>query len=575
VPLAPREIDPDIPEQLELICMKAMAPDLERRYPSAEAMIADLEAFRKNPGVNLDFELSDLRPEESDEPTMLLRTTGNHRVQSPERDRRARYEEERRPKRRKAAAGRIALLSAGTLAALAVVFFLFRGYFCLLLTPSSTGDTYIVPDVTNLTVEEARQLDVVADGTFKIVERGSEPSDVAEGLIIRQDPEDEKQVKGELPITIEVWTSSGEDVGTMRDVTGKTYAEAKVELDDLIKQYDLKFELKEEASEEVEENKIISTDPAAGETLRQGDTIELVISKGMPLVPLVNFVGSDLDWALNQLSTLGLERGEITYEPSDLPEGQIISIDPADSEVPKGTKINFVVSQGRAAARTARRAPIYSMWPCPPPPAPPGCRSLSTASSNTTSKSITPIGAAPSSWRLPAPAPPTPRSISTASIRAPTRCPSAPMAEGRVIKALSGFYYVDTGSEVLTCRARGKFRKEGVSPLVGDRVTVRELGGGEGFLETIQPRRSAFARPAVANVDQLVGIASGAIPRTDPFLIDRVAAIAALKDCGVVVVLNKCDLDSADDLYRIYAASASPRSASAPRPGRDWRNWCL
>ena len=59
VPLAPREINPDIPEQLELICMKAMAPDLEKRYPSADAMIADLEAFRKNPGVNLDFELSD------------------------------------------------------------------------------------------------------------------------------------------------------------------------------------------------------------------------------------------------------------------------------------------------------------------------------------------------------------------------------------------------------------------------------------------------------------------------------------------------------------------------------------
>ena len=69
VPLAPREINPDIPEQLELICLKAMAPDLDRRYPSADAMIADLEAFRKNPGVDLDFELSDLRPEEPDEPT--------------------------------------------------------------------------------------------------------------------------------------------------------------------------------------------------------------------------------------------------------------------------------------------------------------------------------------------------------------------------------------------------------------------------------------------------------------------------------------------------------------------------
>ena len=133
------------------------------------------------------------------------------------------------------------------------------------------------------------------------------------------------------------------------------------------------------------------------------------------------------------------------------------------------------------------------------------------------------------------------------------------MTEGRIQKALSGFYYVHTdGGELLTCRARGKFRKEGVSPLVGDRVEVRELGGGEGFIEKILPRRNAFARPAVANIDQLVVVASGAVPRTDPFLIDRVAAIAALKNCEVVVLLNKCDLDPADELFRIYTAAGFP-----------------
>ena len=130
--------------------------------------------------------------------------------------------------------------------------------------------------------------------------------------------------------------------------------------------------------------------------------------------------------------------------------------------------------------------------------------------------------------------------------------------EGRIQKALSGFYYVNTGAEVLTCRARGKFRKEGVSPLVGDRVEVRELGSGEGVVEAVLPRKNAFARPAVANIDQLVVIASGAIPKTDPFLIDRVASIAALKGCGVVVVLNKCDLDGADELYRIYSGAGFP-----------------
>ena len=132
------------------------------------------------------------------------------------------------------------------------------------------------------------------------------------------------------------------------------------------------------------------------------------------------------------------------------------------------------------------------------------------------------------------------------------------MSEGVIRKALSGFYYVDTGGVVLTCRARGKFRKEGVSPLVGDQVEVRELDGGEGVVEKILPRRNAFSRPAVANIDQLVVIAANAIPKTEPFLIDRVAAIAALKDCRVVVVLNKCDLDPADELYGIYHASGFP-----------------
>ena len=132
------------------------------------------------------------------------------------------------------------------------------------------------------------------------------------------------------------------------------------------------------------------------------------------------------------------------------------------------------------------------------------------------------------------------------------------MSRGRIEKALSGFYYVNTGSEVLQCRARGKFRKEGMSPLVGDWVEIQELGSGEGMVQAIEPRRNQFQRPAAANVDQLVIIASAAIPVTDPYLIDRISAIAVLKGCQVLVVLNKCDLDSADELYGIYSASAVP-----------------
>lgn len=129
---------------------------------------------------------------------------------------------------------------------------------------------------------------------------------------------------------------------------------------------------------------------------------------------------------------------------------------------------------------------------------------------------------------------------------------------GRIQKALSGFYYVDTDEGMLTCRARGKFRRDGLSPLVGDRVQVQPLGGGEGVVESIEPRRNAFVRPAAANIDQLVVLCANVNPITDPYLIDRVTAIAALKDCDVVIAINKCDLDPGDALYEIYTAAGFP-----------------
>ena len=126
------------------------------------------------------------------------------------------------------------------------------------------------------------------------------------------------------------------------------------------------------------------------------------------------------------------------------------------------------------------------------------------------------------------------------------------MGEGIIFKALSGFYYVDGPDGPVTCRARGKFRHRGESPLVGDRVTYTQLEDGSGALDSILPRRNAFRRPAVANIDALVIIASGAIPITDPFLIDRVASLATYKGCENIICFNKCDLDGADELFETY-----------------------
>ena len=122
---------------------------------------------------------------------------------------------------------------------------------------------------------------------------------------------------------------------------------------------------------------------------------------------------------------------------------------------------------------------------------------------------------------------------------------------GRIVRSISGFYDVQTGDRLITCRARGVLRKEGNSPLTGDVVEI-SVESGKGMVEKILPRRNHFIRPAVANVDALVVFAANANPVTEPFLIDRVAAIAGDQEVPVYLCINKCDLDPAIDLERIY-----------------------
>ena len=131
------------------------------------------------------------------------------------------------------------------------------------------------------------------------------------------------------------------------------------------------------------------------------------------------------------------------------------------------------------------------------------------------------------------------------------------MTEGRIIKALSGFYYVETPEGLVTCRARGKFRLDGTSPLVGDLVEVALNGKGEGTVGQILPRRNRFIRPAVANIELMVMVAAAVNPVTDPYLIDRVWALAAYHDCDFLLCVNKTDLNGAETLRTIYTAAGA------------------
>ena len=361
IPLAPREINPDIPEQLELICMKAMAPDLEHRYQSADAMIADLEAFRKNPEVEMKFDLSDLRPEENDEPTRTIRTMPSHTVtipvHQPERSYPRRERDEDEEPRRTGSGKRGVLVGAVTVAAVAVVIVLFKtilGSFA-----PAVVDQYQVPDLYNMTIEEAEN-DPRIEGVFEIQKAGSEFStDVPEGHILRQDPKKEETRKGSQ-LVIQVWVSAGEETGEVPDLENKSEQDARILLEKLNKEYNLELtveapeELKQ-FSEEITEGYVIKTEPAQGEILKKGDTVKLILSKGPDIKPVtvLPFVGMSIDSVLSQLESYKLtcDAADVEVVDSDKPGGTIVWQSPASGEtVPEWTTIKFRVSAGLASS---------------------------------------------------------------------------------------------------------------------------------------------------------------------------------------------------------------------------------
>ncbi len=365
VPLAPRELNPEIPAQLELICMKAMTPDLSRRYASADSMIADLEDFRKNPNINLDFTMMDLRPEEPAEPTQPIRTydrtlhptpKGRERETDRARERWRDYGEDDYdpPRRGGGGAGVKVLVGVAIVLALALAAVLFKMVSESIQQQSQEPQTFVVPSVLGYTPEQAANMAGVKD-IFTLVEKGSEFSDeYPKGTIIRQNPTDGSHRKGSN-LTIEVWVSAGEDVGVMLDVTNKTVAQANVMLKSLKEKYDLEIladEVEMEFSDEITEGFIIRSIPAEGEELKDGDVVRLIVSKGRDTKPVLvlNFVGMQIDAVLRTLEdTLHLTcgKGDIEYVESEAEPNSVIwqSLEPLTT-VEEGDTIQFRVSAG-------------------------------------------------------------------------------------------------------------------------------------------------------------------------------------------------------------------------------------
>ena len=345
VPLSPREINPDVPEALELICMKAMASDLEKRYASADEMLADLEEFRKNPEVDLDFTIEDLHRETVDEPTQYIPAV--HTVSKAQKVQEADDEEEEEASPHKLGTRKLLTIIGAAVAAVALIVLLWHAIFSDLLGGEQTPTEYVVPYLIGMTIDEANE-DENVKGIFTIEQIGQRASSkYAAGQIIEQSPERGKTVKGNRVIS--VFVSSGAKTEKMPNLINKEYRDATLQLTNL----DLNLVVNDPVEEysNITKGYVIRTIPEFGETLQEGDSVTLVVSKGEQPKPVtvLSFIGIDIEIVRQQVTQTGLVVGEVTQRASDEPYGTVIdqSIN-AETKVDAGTTINFVISEGPA-----------------------------------------------------------------------------------------------------------------------------------------------------------------------------------------------------------------------------------
>ena len=342
IPLSPREINPDVPEALELICMKAMASDISKRYASADEMLADLEKFRKDPNVDLNFVLQDLRSSENSEPTRMIDTSSVRELQRKQKaTSEDAQEEDEEPEDEAPRKTWLKIL----LPLIAVALIIGLGVM-IRNSLQNTGTIYQTPNLLGKTMEEAMGLDGIKDGTWKIQQAGEKVSEeYAKGQIIEQSPEPGKEKKSDLVIT--VYISSGPDMEVMPDLVKKEQRIASMQLSNL--GLALQIQIEEVYDDDVAEGYVISTKPEKGTELKQGDSITLVCSKGpQPVtVAVPDFVTRDIDTVQTWLDSLGLKIGHVEEQFSSEPAGQVIhqSVD-VGTLLEKGSSIDFIVSKG-------------------------------------------------------------------------------------------------------------------------------------------------------------------------------------------------------------------------------------
>lgn len=349
VPLAPSEIREDVPKGLELICMKAMCADINKRYASATAMLEDLESFRKNPDIDMEYIREELKEKENTEATRYI---SKKELSEAVRNKKEKEKDELAAEKQEKTgiAGtkdekkRMAIIIGAFAGALLLIFLIFTLIFNGF---GGGGDSsgHKVPDIRGMTVEEAEKLDGIKD-IFTIEVVGTkENSKYKDGEIISQDPSEGTLRKNNL--TIQVYVCAKVEKSYMPTVLNMSESDAKSILNNM--SLGLNIQVQDKPSDTVAKGLVVATSPAAGAEIRQGNTVIIYISSGREIKPVTvpNFVGMTEEKANLEAQKLGLVVGASSSEYSDKPAGTVIrqSIS-ATTEAKTGDNIYFTISLG-------------------------------------------------------------------------------------------------------------------------------------------------------------------------------------------------------------------------------------
>jgi len=362
IPLSPREIDPSIPEALEAITMRAMAPNPDNRYPSADAMLADLEEFRKNPNINLDYGPGDLPGDFLDDGdrTQILNTAQVNAVRAWE--------------------GLLLCLIGAAIGSAIIFFFvkllgvkmveafisrekinslkfikssrrlnllmfiLFSSLFSDTLGPNQ--NSIRVPSVVGMMFDQAKN-DQELLGEFTLEQAGEAESEKPAGTILEQDPGANSLVSSSGTIRVTVSSGPADEV-LMPDLTNVPLQSALSQLNGL-GEFDIDFTSRTDYDDHIPKDSVISTIPAKDQPLTEGTKIYLTISLGKEeeTVTMMDLRGMTQEQAEKAITGLGLAVGSVDHSSSDMPAGQVWfqSVEPKD-EVAPGTNVNIIISTG-------------------------------------------------------------------------------------------------------------------------------------------------------------------------------------------------------------------------------------